>query len=361
MSHSNQPAAREPTLPRAPFPYSKLRSEARHTSFLRDACFFKEVLDEEVKNDQPKRVSPLRWLFGVQAVLELSWPYLHAKAAHKLHKAWLHSSEAGLIRWKAEIAEILRGGAKAEHTVNEWLVHLCKDAAPSMECWHPSLDGHDEIVFPPSEHNGTSQELDNLLVTDHAVYVIEVKSWHEINANGGRVLADGKELGSPVRQSKKKVEHLRKILGAGTPIKAIGVLPNLKDESIPFALDASIVTSLGQLSLVLRTEHQQSTGRAKLDVQAIRRLILSKMDTTGKAKIEHMRWLAEAHPSEDALRVRDLDDRMTRLKGEMAEPFTFERQSHSTVGVVASLLIPAAIYFFGKYKDSPTVASLFGG
>ena len=361
MSQSNQPPAIESTLPSAPFPYSKLRSKELHTLLIRGECVHKDVLDSVINTNQPKRRSPLRWVFGVQAFLELAWPYLHAKTARKLHVAWLQSCERGLVLWEAQIAEILRGGAKAEQTVNGWLSHLCKDAAPSMVVWLPANDGHEDIVFPPNEHNSTSQEFDNLLVTDHAVYVIEVKSWHEINANGGRVLGDGKELGSPIAQSKKKVEHLRKILGPDTPIKAIGVLPNLKDECIPFALDARIVSSLGQLSLMLRGEHQKAKGRPKLDVQGIRACILSTMDTTEKAKINHMRWLAEAHPSEDAERVRDLDDRMVRIKAEMDEPFAFERQGYNSIGVlVASVAIPAAVYFLGKYADSPVVKAIFG-
>jgi hypothetical protein len=215
-----------------------------------------------------------------------------------------------------------------------------------MQSWMPAWSGIKSIVLPPSEINDTSQEIDNLLVTQHGIYVIEVKGWRKIGADGLGEAKTGESLGSPVAQCSKKVEHIKSIVGYGVPVRVLAVLPYAKESDAAFELDSRIVFSADQLGIVLRTAHQQmvKTGAHRLDVAALSQKIMSRLDTRDDAKVRHMLWLSEHHPSPDTLRVKEIVAMDAALRSEMSAPFTFEDRPRRPFGVVLATLVSLLLY-----------------
>jgi hypothetical protein len=291
-----------------------------------------------------------RWYlypFGYGLVVEMFWTQIRRIAARNLFWAWEAHARTWLSRWGAEIETITSRGAAAEAVVHTWIDTICRVKAQGhMQSWMPAWSGIKSIVLPPSEINDTSQEIDNLLVTQHGIYVIEVKGWRKIGADGLGEAKTGESLGSPVAQCSKKVEHIKSIVGYGVPVRVLAVLPYAKESDAAFELDSRIVFSADQLGIVLRTAHQQmvKTGAHRLDVAALSQKIMSRLDTRDDAKVRHMLWLSEHHPSPDTLRVKEIVAMDSALRSEMSAPFTFEDRPRRPFGVVLATLVSLLLY-----------------
>lgn len=332
----------------APLFCGAMKSAAKYKDFAGGALVPRSEIDAVIAHDN------IRWRrrwylypLGYGLLVELFWPVLRRMAARSLFAAWEAHAKAWLSRWWSEIEAITGRGAGAEAVVQSWLDTLCKERAQGhMQSWMPSWIGIKSIVLPPTDLNDSSQEIDNLLVTEHGIYVIEVKGWRSIGEDGKGKTASGESLGSPVAQCSKKVEHIKAIVGIGVPVSALAVLPFARESDAAFGLDSRIVFSSDQLAIILRTAHKRMlrTGVRRVDVEGASRAIMARMDTQDGAKVRHMLWLAEHHPSPDALRVQELLAKDAALRGDLSDPLVFEEKRRRPLGLFVAVFASLLLY-----------------
>lgn len=295
------------------------------------------------------------WPFLYGAVVELFWPQLRRFAASRLVSAWLSDTSRRIKEIENEIEEILLSGTEAEEVVDEWLRNICKfKANTAMPYWVPMRSGIMEIVFPPSEINKSSQELDHLLVTSHGVYIIEVKGWRSIEEDGTNQTADGKKLKSPIEQCRGKVDHLRRLLGNGVPVKALAVLPRLDRKDVPFRTDSRILTSQDELELMLKIGNDQLNYKSKnpIDKDLVAQKLMGAMDTEPGAKLRHMLWLADHHPNEGATRIKNLYMKMLQLKEDISNNIEVSEVRRRPFALALALFASIVSYTAIEYPDA---------
>lgn len=241
-----------------------------------------------------------------------------------------------------EIYQLLEQGGKAEDRAGILIEQVRQAAASTHPTWRPVDDGIACTVMQPSEHSDASHEFDDLLLTQAGLYVVEVKGWRDIEADGGHKAPDGSILQPAHRQSNSKVERLRKLLGNGVPVHSLVLQPNLSPAAMPLDLDARYIVGSADLSLMLR----QHLGKRKrenlplLDIDDIRQTLLAHIDRRANAKVHHMLWLAERFPDDRPLKVRELYGQLMAL--EALPPLLLPPVDQRPLGVVLATALPLA-------------------
>lgn len=292
------------------------------------------------------------WPLGGAFLIELFWPLLSRRAEQKLESFWRRHARSQVGQWDSKIDVILNAGTGAENTVQSWIDRLCDKSKNHMLTWTPQRKGINDIVFPPSATHDTSQEFDHLLVTPHAVYIVETKGWADVQEDGSRQTRDGTPLRSPIEQSRSKRDRLRSILGSDVPVYVLAALPRLDEDDVPFGLDSRFVTTAGEMALVLRQNHQRHHRQKDISINTVSAMLLEAMDTQDRAKVRHMRWLAENHPNEEAYLVREYDDKIIAAVQETGKTIEPAPKSWRWKHLTASLLVALASWSYLLNIDS---------
>ncbi|WP_234265194.1 nuclease-related domain-containing protein [Hydrogenophaga sp. NFH-34] len=288
-----------------------------HSELLKGDAKRRKEIAENIQAIKPYRKNPIWWISGKQAFIEIAAKKLAPRTATDIYNHWYKKNERYILSSKGAIENILQEGSQAEEKANEMIAAVRKQAAGHLKTWTPSDDGLKAIVFPPNEHNSSSQELDQLLVTEAGIYVIEVKGWRKINDDGTGNTRDGKVLGSPIDQCRKKVEAIKKIVGENVRVRPLVILPNLEDTNIPFGLDTRVVTSLAEINMFFRQELRASERGFKYSISNLAPPILRYLDHREDAKMHHMLWLHEHHPNEGTTKIHGLVDERNTLESEL--------------------------------------------
>jgi hypothetical protein len=269
------------------------------------------------------------WPFGYGALVEWYYPALRTNAAARLHENWVAYGKNRIFLWERLRDKMLAEGRDAELTVQNWIDNICGEKASGhMACTTPKWRGIEDIVFPPTAQYDVSQEIDNLIITDHGVYVVEVKNWKRVDERGHGRSESGEDLGSPIEQSRHKAQRIRKILadlpGLAVPVHTIGVLPRLQTQDLAFTVDARIIGTQAELSTMLRGAHQRNRGREAIDVELVAQTLEQHMDLGDGAKIRHLRWLGGKFESPSVMRILDLHDAAAAMREQIEQKVTVE-------------------------------------
>lgn len=299
-------------------------------------------ITERLARSRPSPWSPLRWLLGGQVIVEGLFPRLHEALVQTVQAARKEALARQMHGISDEIDQILEQGGKAEDRAGTLIEEVRKAAASTHPTWRPFDDGIACTVMPPDEHSDASHEFDDLLLTPAGLYVIEVKGWRDIEADGGHKAPAGTRLKPAHRQSKSKVERLRRLLGENVPVHSLVLLPNLSPAATPLDLDARYIVGSADLSLTLR-QHLGTRKRANhplLDITPIRETLLVHIDRRVDAKVHHMIWLAERFPSDGPLKVRKLYGQLKALESQ--PPLLVPPVDQRPLGLVLATAIPLA-------------------
>lgn len=286
------------------------------------------------------------WPLGVATIIELLWPLLSRKTERRLEAFWRSHTQSKIEAWDRKIDIILSAGSGAEDAVQEWIERWADRSKSHMPIWTPQIMGIKDVVFPPNSTHHSSQEFDHLVVTPHAVYIIETKGWADVQENGTRQAKDGTPLRSPIEQSRGKRDRLKSILGGDVPVYILAALPYLDASDVPFGLDARFVTSAGELGLVFRQGHQRQKRGPEMSVNAISATLLEHMDTEDRAKVRHMRWLAMNRPNHEARAVHNLDDDIQDAKKELSQAIEPSPKTWRLPYLIGSMVVAAASWFY---------------
>ncbi|MFA7523660.1 MAG: nuclease-related domain-containing protein [Halothiobacillaceae bacterium] len=217
---------------------------------------------------------------------------------------------------------IIKQGSQAEETA-EAAVRELKEKAPDFRIMLFETNGTvwDAIVLPgDAQRDLASQEFDLLMVCAAGVFVIEVKSWTNINPDGSHYAPDGSLLKPAHLQSTGKVKRLKEIVGDGVPVHSLVYLPRLDPYSAPAALPPSYVCDVPQLMLAIRDKMRHLRDRQAIDIHGAFETIQRHLDRSGQAKLTHMLWLAQNHPSPDTLEIERLyNENVSLQKGALSK------------------------------------------
>jgi hypothetical protein len=286
------------------------------------------------------------WPLGVATIIELLWPLLSRKTEQRLDAAWRSHSQSKIEICDGKIDVILSAGSGAEDVVQGWIDRWINRSRSHMLIWTPQIRGINNVIFPPNSTHNSSQELDHLMVTPHAVYIIETKGWADVQENGTRQAKDGTPLRSPIEQSLGKRDRLKSILGGDVPVYIFAALPHLEAKDVPFGLDARFLVSENELGLVLRQNHQRQKRGSELNVNAISATLLEYMDTEDRAKVRHMRWLALNRPNQEACAVLNLDDEINEAKKELGQTIEHSPKTWRLSYLITSMAVAVASWFY---------------
>lgn len=212
--------------------------------------------------------------------------------------------------------QILKQGSNAEEIAECGIKDLILKA-PDFRIMLFEANGNvwDGIVLPADKEKGLpSQEFDLLMVCVAGVFIIEVKSWSNINPDGSHFSPDGKLLKPAHLQSTGKIKRLRDILGDETPVYGLVYLPRLAPHDAPAALHPSYVCDVSQLILAIRDKMRHLKNAQIIDVGGVYQRIKRHLDNGGEAKLRHMIWLADNHPSEDTVELKRLYEETRKLE-----------------------------------------------
>lgn len=215
---------------------------------------------------------------------------------------------------ESRISEIVKQGGEAEDKGME-MVKAIASASPelSINLFEPENE-FGGVVLPPNKlERLPSHEFDILMVCKAGVFVIEVKGWRDVNEDGSHVAPDGSLLKPAHKQSQPKVERLRNLLGRDIPVHSLVLLPNMDPLKAPAGLHPAYVCDVSQMQLAIRDKFKMLNGKP-FEVERTYETILAALSPMVRAKIEHMRWLAETHPSQNTLDVKRLDDEFGEIR-----------------------------------------------
>ena len=242
-------------------------------------------------------------------LLLVGGPFIIA-SRHCLVFFWIKKAK----KLESELDAILTRGQKAEIAVNNHIKKLIT-RVPNLRDAR-TMDG-DIVILNGA--NKLSQEIDHIIVTKFAVIIVETKDWcGKVGALDEKTVAlvqNGRveHRKSPYAQARAKQQTLSKLLGEDVQISFVVVFTNPVSE-IGRGLPSNFIR-ISQLENWLEHTRQHYEGRKEINVNEVCQKIDSSRDRGEFSKCHHMVRIARLtnSPSEDALRVYDLDTQISDL------------------------------------------------
>jgi len=307
-----------------------------------------QEISRRLSRVRPSPLSPLRWVLGVQLVIEWLFPKLHLALASRVDavrlKALQLKKEAVASRIDAHLG---RGGA-AEAVVSTYIEDVRSAAGTGILTWRPADQGVQSIVMPPSLRCDSSHELDDVFITCAGVYLLEVKGWRDVRPNGGHQAQDGTELDPAHHQSIAKVRRLRDLFGPDVPVHSLVMLPNVAPAQLPWDLGATYLTGPADLSLTFRAHFhaRRLAGLPMLDPLCLGSQLMPELDGRPQAKLHHLLWLAERYPGDGRTQVKELFDQLLDLERQAGVrlPLVVRPRRHLVIAIAALFPVATAAY-----------------
>ena len=146
------------------------------------------------------------------------------------------------------------------------------------------------VLFKPLKPCQRSQEVDHILLTQFGIFLIETKNYGgQLSVvENGILCGDGVVRKDPIIQSMSKVQRAKEFIGSDIPVHAIAVFSS--DDAF---LDCSFQGDMVLVSQLYRRLNEyksdfESSGKAKLDIDALNNSIFGLIESDQGAKHRHL-------------------------------------------------------------------------